>query len=114
MEAIEVVREMAGIFPDCQIAATLNRLGLKTGAGNTWREGRIRSLRSHIGLPSYDPARLDERCVTLEQPAERLGVAIKTMKRLIQDADSGAIGPLIPVGNGPRFRWDLVQHSGGK
>jgi hypothetical protein len=28
MEAIEVVREMAGIFPDCQIAATLNRLGL--------------------------------------------------------------------------------------
>jgi hypothetical protein len=53
MEAIEVVREMAGTFPDRQIAATLNRLGLKTGAGsNTWREGRIRSLRSHIGLPT--------------------------------------------------------------
>jgi len=55
MEAIEVVREMAGLYPDRQIAATLNRLGLKTGAGNTWREGRIRSLRSHVGLPSYDP-----------------------------------------------------------
>ena len=24
-------------------------------------------------------------------------------------ADSGAIGPLIPVGSGPRFRWELVQ-----
>lgn len=85
MEAVEVVREMAGIFPDRQIAATLNRLGLKTGAGNTWREGRIRSLRSHLGLPTYDPARLDERCVTMEQAAERLGVAIKTMKRLIEE-----------------------------
>ena len=30
------------------------------------------------------------------------------------DADSGAIGPVIPVGIGPRFRWDLVQDSGGK
>jgi hypothetical protein len=29
-------------------------------------------------------------------------------------ANSGAIGPLIPVGNGPGFRWDLVQSSGGK
>jgi hypothetical protein len=29
-------------------------------------------------------------------------------------ADSGAIGPLIPVGSGPRFRWELVQSSGGK
>jgi len=29
-------------------------------------------------------------------------------------ADSGAIGPLIPVGSGPRFRWEMVQDSGGK
>ena len=31
-----------------------------------------------------------------------------------QAADSGAIGPLIPVGSGPRFRWEMVQGSGGK
>ena len=36
MEAIEIIRQMAGRFPDEQIAATLNRLGLKTGSGNTW------------------------------------------------------------------------------
>ena len=32
----------------------------------------------------------------------------------VRIADSGAIGPLIPVGSGPRFRWDLVHDSGGK
>jgi DNA invertase Pin-like site-specific DNA recombinase len=85
LQAIEVVRQMTGMFPDRQIAATLNRLGLKTGAGNTWREGRIRSLRSHLGLPTYDANREDRGTITLEQAAERLGVAIKTMKRLITE-----------------------------
>ncbi len=40
-------------FPDEQIAATLNRLGVRTGAGNTWREGNIRSVRSYHQLPAY-------------------------------------------------------------
>src|SRR5262249_46623805 len=35
-DAADVVRRMAGRWPDEQIAATLNRLRLKTGAGNTW------------------------------------------------------------------------------
>jgi hypothetical protein len=85
LEAIDVVRQMAGAFPDHQIAATLNRLGLKTGAGNTWREGRIRSLRSHLGLANYDVNRAAQGSVTLEQAAAKLGVAIKTMKRLITE-----------------------------
>jgi hypothetical protein len=33
LEGIEIIRRMAGKFPDDQIAATLNRLGLRTGAG---------------------------------------------------------------------------------
>ena len=36
LEAIEIIRRMAGRFPDEQIASTLNRLGLKTGSGNNW------------------------------------------------------------------------------
>jgi hypothetical protein len=86
LEAVEVVRRMAGIFRDDKIAATLNRLGLRTGAGNTWREGRVRTLRSYHGLPPYDAAQIDHRTLTLEQAADRLGVAIKTMRRLIDEA----------------------------
>jgi len=85
LEAVEVVKRMAGAFPDQRIASTLNRLGLRTGAGNTWREGRVRSLRSHHGLPGFDVALVDHRTLTLEQAADRLGVAIKTMKRLIDE-----------------------------
>ena len=84
-EAVEVVRRMAGVFRDDQIAATLNRLGLQTGAGNTWREGRVRTLRSYHGFPAHDPAQSDHRTLTLEQAAERLHVAIKTMRRLIDE-----------------------------
>lgn len=43
LEAIDVIRRMAGQFPDEQIAATLNRLGLQTGSRNTWTEIRVRS-----------------------------------------------------------------------
>lgn len=85
LEAVEVVRRMAGIFRDDQIAATLNRLGLQTGAGNTWREGRVRTLRSYHGFPVYDPAQADHRTLTLEQAAEQLRVAVKTMRRLIEE-----------------------------
>jgi DNA invertase Pin-like site-specific DNA recombinase len=55
LEAIEIIRRMAGRFPDEQIAATLNRLGLKTGTGNSWVELRVRTARSYNKLPSYDP-----------------------------------------------------------
>ena len=41
MEAVEVVRQMAGRFTDASIAVTLNRLGMRTGMGNTWDGRRL-------------------------------------------------------------------------
>jgi hypothetical protein len=37
-KADEIVRRMAGQWPDNEIAGTLNRLGIKTGVG--WAAGR--------------------------------------------------------------------------
>jgi DNA invertase Pin-like site-specific DNA recombinase len=82
LEAIEVIRRMAGRFPDEQIAATLNRLGLKTGSGNTWAELRVRTARSYQELPSYDPT-LRHNLLTLEEASEMLGVSHKIVRRLI-------------------------------
>jgi len=82
LEAIEIIRRMAGRFPDEQIAATLNRLGLKTGSGNNWVELRIRTARSYHHLPSYDP-QLRQSMLTLEEASERLGVSHKIVRRLI-------------------------------
>jgi len=82
LEAIEIIRRMAGRYPDDQIAATLNRLGLKTGSGNTWVELRVRTARSYHELPSYDP-QLRQNILTLEEASERLGVSHKIVRRLI-------------------------------
>jgi hypothetical protein len=46
VETVDVIRQMAGRFSDQQIAATLNRLGLRTGNEHTWTEGRVRSARN--------------------------------------------------------------------
>ena len=82
IEAIEIIRQMAGRFPDEQIAATLNRLGLKTGSGNNWVELRIRTARSYYDFPSYDP-QLRQSMLTLEGASEKLGVSHKIVRRLI-------------------------------
>jgi hypothetical protein len=82
LEAIEIIRRMAGRFPDDQIAATLNRLGLKTGSGNTWVELRVRTERSYNQLPSYDPS-ARHNLLTLEEGSEKLGVSHKIVRRLI-------------------------------
>jgi hypothetical protein len=83
LETIEVLRRMCGRFPDDQIAATLNRLGLKTGTGNTWNEGRVRSVRSYYELPTYNAAMTPRQTVTLEEASKRLGISHKVVRRLI-------------------------------
>ena len=85
-EAENVVRRMAGRWPDEQIAATLNRLGIPTGAGNTWNEVRIYNLRRRLQLPAYDPesAGGGQTC-TLAQAAKRLEVSEALVRRLIRD-----------------------------
>jgi len=81
---VEVLRRMSGRFPDDQIAATLNRLGLRTGPGNTWNEGRVRAVRSYHELPAYDATIGRRQIVTLEEASERLGISHKVIRRLIE------------------------------
>src|SRR4030095_9576209 len=54
-DAEGVVRRMAGAR-DHEIAASLNRLRLRTGAGNTWTASRVLSLRKRLHLVDYDEA----------------------------------------------------------
>jgi excisionase family DNA binding protein len=84
-EAVEVVRQMAGKYSDERIAATLNRLGLRTGAGNGWSELRVRTLRHRLGVAAFDPAAVNSTTVTLEQAAEKLAVSVTVVRRLIAE-----------------------------
>src|ERR1019366_5811578 len=83
MEAIEVVKQMAGGHTDEQIATTLNRLGFKTGAGHTWNEKRVHSARNTHHLSAYDPQQT-QGFLTLEQAAQYLGVSANSVRRMIK------------------------------
>jgi len=85
IEPISIIRQMANHFTDAQIAATLNRLGLKTGAGNTWNESRVHSAREYHQLPATDPQQPRTNFVTLREAAQRLDVSLTIVRRLIAE-----------------------------
>jgi DNA invertase Pin-like site-specific DNA recombinase len=82
VEAVEVVRQMASRFPDELIAATLNRLAMRTGIGNTWDKDRVYSLRHRHQFPSFDPQRPRSH-VTLKEAAQRLQVSESSVRQMI-------------------------------
>jgi DNA invertase Pin-like site-specific DNA recombinase len=84
VEAVDVIRQMSGKFQDDQIATTLNRLGLKTGTGQTWSESRVYSARHYHKLPAHDPDRTNDALLNMEEAAHRLGVSSTTIRRLIK------------------------------
>lgn len=80
----DLIRTLARQQPDGGIAATLNRLGRKTGRGNPWTQARVRSFRSQHKVPVHCPGEMAERGeLTLEEAANRLGVSKMTVLRLI-------------------------------
>lgn len=83
LDAVDVVRQMAGLFPDRQIATTLNRLGLRTGVGNTWTPMRVASLRCYHEWPAYSSTEQKPDVLTLEQAARVLGICPTTARKLV-------------------------------
>jgi hypothetical protein len=81
-EAVEVVRRMANSYSDEQIAATMNRMSLRTGAGNTWNEQRVYALRRSHHLPA--PTSRPSQTLTMEQTAEQLGVSATCVRHMIE------------------------------
>jgi excisionase family DNA binding protein len=81
IEAFDVIRQMAGKFNDERIAATLNRIGLRTGAGNAWNEQRVNSFRYKHQLVRKEIEASD--ALTIDQAADRLGVSKTSVQRMI-------------------------------
>jgi len=79
---VELVAQLARQLPDKAIAPVLNKLKLKTGAGNTWTADRVKSLRSHNRFAAYSSGGKDT-IITLEQAAEKLGVCAQSVRKLI-------------------------------
>ena len=80
---VEVVAQLAEQLPDQRIAPVLNRLRLKTGAGNAWTRGRVRVLRNYNKIPAYRSNAAQE-FMTLEQAAASLGICPQSVRVLVQ------------------------------
>jgi DNA invertase Pin-like site-specific DNA recombinase len=82
-QTIALVRRMAGRWSDHAIATALNRIGSRTGSGNTWNVPRVCALRSRLSLPPCDPTRRDESVLTCDEAAQRLGISSQYLGQLL-------------------------------
>jgi hypothetical protein len=81
-EVTELIRELALVCEDTSIVSILNRLGYRTGNGNTWTEKRVQHVRHTNGFPACPPP--DQRLwITMQQAAATLRVSEMVVRRLI-------------------------------
>ena len=80
---VDLVRELAKVCDDASMAGILNRLGYRTGAGNTWAQGRVMGLRAYQKIPAVDRGP-DRPWITLDEAAKELGVSRHPVRRLIR------------------------------
>ena len=84
-QALAVIRSMASRWSDEDIAASLNRMGMRTGQGKTWTAHRVSSLRRVRGIPAYRSATKDGEWLTMSEAASGLAVTNHVIRRLIKD-----------------------------
>lgn len=81
--AVEVIRKLAGHWPDRELAVSLNRMRCKTNDGETWTTVRVREMRERLGIPDYDLAKADAQMISLMKAAEQLGICVGSVKSLV-------------------------------
>ncbi|MGO9998145.1 MAG: recombinase family protein [Acetobacteraceae bacterium] len=85
VETVDLIRQLARRMMDKQLAAQLNRLGIKTAKGHTWTRIRVGNFRTIHEIPNYSPGEREARGeLTLEEAATQLGVSYSTVQRMIQ------------------------------
>jgi DNA invertase Pin-like site-specific DNA recombinase len=84
-DTLSLIRELARLMPDQQIARLLNRAGKPTGRGNGWTKTRVCSFRNHHGIAVYRDGEWAERGeTTLEAAAQIMNVSVMTALRMIK------------------------------
>lgn len=83
-DALAVMRSMAGRWDDAHIAASLNRMGLRTGQGKSWNAKRVGDLRRVHNIHAYRSAEKNGEWLTMREAAKELGVTSHVIRRLIQ------------------------------
>jgi hypothetical protein len=87
-DTIALMRELARLMPDRQIARLLNRIGVATGHGHAWTQQRVCNFRYHHEIARYCDGEWAERGeITLEEAAKIVGVCNMTALRMLRRGD---------------------------
>jgi excisionase family DNA binding protein len=82
---LSLIEQLARVMSDKQIAAQLNRMGIKSAKEHTWTRLRVGSFRKSNNIANYTPGERQARGeLTVEETAEKLGVSYSTVQRMIQ------------------------------
>jgi excisionase family DNA binding protein len=84
-EALAVIRSMSCRWSDQDIAASLNRMGMRTGQDRTWNAQRVSTVRREHRIHAYRPAEKNGEWLTMSEAAELLGVSHHVIRRLIKE-----------------------------
>ena len=84
-EALAVIRSMSCRWPDQDIAASLNRMGMRTGQALTWNASRVSTVRREHGIHAYRSAEKNGEWLTMSEAAKLLGVTRYFIRRLIDE-----------------------------
>lgn len=100
-EAEAVIREMAGTWSDAQMATALNRMGIRTGQGQTWTADRVEQSRRTAGIRAYAPAVDRQQWMTMRDAAKYAGISHHFVRTLI---DRGVLSAKQVVPDAP---WQI-------
>jgi hypothetical protein len=81
-QALELIQELSKVCDDRAIAAVLNRLGCRTGCGNSWQATRVAQVRHYHRLPNFEK---NADWLTMQQAAAELRVSTTVIQRLIDE-----------------------------
>jgi len=83
-DALEIIRKMAPKYGDGQIAAVLNKSGLRTGQDKRWTQTRVATARRNYSIPGQREAIADPEILTLSQAAKHCCVSQYTIQQLVK------------------------------
>lgn len=103
MEALEIIRKMSPNYGDDQIAAVLNKSGLRTGKEKRWNQVNVATARRNYSIAGQRRAKERPNILTLSQAAKYCDVSQHTIQRLVK---TGLLKNNQTVPNAP---WELAK-----
>jgi DNA invertase Pin-like site-specific DNA recombinase len=84
-EALAVIRSMSGRWSDQDIAAALNRMGMRTGQDLSWNADRVQAARCKHGMQVDRSAEKKGEWLTMSEAAKLIGMTNHVIGRLIKE-----------------------------